>query len=94
MKKSIIISGLGMALVALPPTTSAAANVNTPPVITEADCAHYSINHKQEQLADLEIKLAKLKRRSPRRQYTAGIESQINTLRFELLELQKIQPHR
>lgn len=80
---------------AIPETSSAAASINSPPAtITEFDCARYSITRKEEQLADLETELAKLKRRSPRRQYTAGIESQINTLRFELQELQKVQQHR
>lgn len=99
MKNKIITLVLVMTCTALlPQATSAATLANgkssADKVITDADCAHYSIMRKQQQLAKLETELEKVKRRSPRRQYTAGIESHMDMLRYELLELQKlIQRH-
>ncbi len=104
MKKTIIAASLVMTFaLALPQATFAATNANGTNntkasaektngtrIISEADCAHYSITRKQQQLAKLETELEKVKRRSPRRQYTAGIESHMNMLRYELLELQRL----
>ena len=93
--KTIIAASLMMACVAvLPEVTSAATPSNTTQTKTDADCAQYSITRKQQQLAKLETELVKVKRRSPRRQYTAGIESHMSMLRYELLELQKLQQRR
>jgi len=95
MKKKIIAAGIMMAFAAvLPEAVSAAMPANTTQTKTEADCAQYSITRKQQQLAKLETELVKVKRRSPRRQYTAGIESHMSMLRYELLELQKFQQRR
>lgn len=95
MKNTIIAVGLMMVFAGvLPATTWAAPVANTTKASTESDCAHFSILRKQEQLAKLETELVKVKRRSPRRQYTAGIESHMSMLRFELLELQKLQQRR
>lgn len=95
MEKPIVIVSLIMVLVAvLPEATSAAAITHSTQKNTEADYVHFSITRKQQQLAKLETEFVKVKRRSPRRQYTAGIESHMNMLRYELLELQRSQQRR
>lgn len=95
MKKIIIAVGLTLVFATISPEATWAAPVaSTTKASTEPDCAHFSILRKQEQLAKLETELVKVKRRSPRRQYTAGIESHMSMLRFELLELQKLQRRR
>lgn len=95
MQNTIIAIGLTMVFATISPEALLAAPVaNTTPASAESDCAHFSILRKQQQLAKLETELVKVKRRSPRRQYTAGIESHMSMLRFELLELQKLQQRR
>ena len=76
---------------ALPVASCADENIPASQKNTNTDYLQDSITRKQQKLASLETELGRIKRRSPRRQYTAAIESQISGVRYELFELQKFQ---